>query len=294
MKELAGRVAVVTGAASGIGRGMAETFAEAGMKVVLSDIQEPLLRETTETLRRSGHAVHAVVTDVSRPQAIEALAEEATQTFGNVHVLCNNAGIATGVGPVWEATVADWDWILGVNLSSVLYGIQAFVPRMLRHGEGGHIVNTASMAGLIAGADSGLYAATKFGVVSLSETLYLQLQRAGTNVSASVLCPAWVNTNILDSEQTRPTSVADAPPLDGVGRAMQSWVEEQIREGLPPREVGLQVLDAIRAGRFYILTHPKWTPLVEQRMQRLLNGENPQFGMVPGFESLMQKLSEVS
>jgi len=293
MKDLQGKVAVVTGAASGIGLGITQALAAAGMKVVLADVESDALEAATSKLRAEGREVHGVVTDVSRYESVEGLARAAEEKYGNVHVLCNNAGIATGAGMLWETDLANWAWIESVNLNGVLFGIRAFVPRMIAHGEGGHVVNTASMAGLISGGDTGLYTATKFAVVGLTEALYLQLSMASPGVSASVLCPAWVKTNILASDRNRPTAAKAMVPNDKMGAAMLDWVREQIDEGLDPRQVGEQVLHAIREDRFYILTHPAWTPLVEARMKAILAGTNPERLPVPGVESLLRRFAEM-
>ena len=210
MKEVAGKVAVITGAADGIGRGMAEAFAAAGMKVVLSDVEEPALAETTQALRDDGADVHAVVTDVSKPEQVQALADESVRRFGAVDVLCNNAGIAMPTPSSWETSLDDWKWIIEVNLMGVIHGVRSFVPIMLEQGSESHIVNTASIAGLVAGGDIASYAVTKFGVVALSEHLYLELEQAGAKTKVSVLCPGFVATNIMDSERNRPADRPDA------------------------------------------------------------------------------------
>lgn len=296
MDDVKGKVAVVTGAASGIGRGMAETFCDAGMKVVLSDIEEVALAKTARELGEAGYDVHPVVTDVGKVDAVEALAKESIAKYGKVHVLCNNAGVGAGGGLLWETSLDDWEWVIDVNLKSVVYGIRAFVPHMLEHGEPSHIVNTASLAGLIGGG-GGPYTVTKFGVVGLSEILFQQLERAGGKVSASVLCPAWVNTKIMDSERNRP---GDAPAGGGDGstdpmaKVFGEWVGEQLRKGLDPRDVGDTVLQAIRDNRFYILTHPDWTPMIEARMKNIVAGNNPVQLPPPNSEDLMRRIMEFS
>ena len=210
MKDVKDKVAVVTGAASGIGRGMAESFAAAGMKVVLSDLQEEQLAVTTQTLKESGADVHAVATDVSKEDQVRALADAAVERYGAVHVLCNNAGVGVSAKTTWDATLDDWNWILGVNLMGVIYGVRTFVPLMLEQGAGGHVVNTASMAGLTTGPGDALYGVTKFGVVALSEHLFRELRLAGGAVSVSVLCPGFVSTNILENSQFRASEYPDA------------------------------------------------------------------------------------
>jgi len=292
MKDVSGRVAVVTGAASGIGRGMCEAFAAAGMRVVLSDVERDALARTTETLRAGGADVHAVVTDVSKPDQVEALADETLRRYGAVHVVCNNAGVAAETVPSWSGTLDDWSWVLGVNLMGVIYGVRTFLPLLINQGEGGHIVNTASLAGLVTGGNTS-YAVSKFGVVALSEGVYLELKQGGYRPSISVLCPGFVNTNIASCARNRPPELADtAEPMTGpIVDAFREWFAEQLREGLSPRTVGEQVLAAIREDRFYILTHPDWNPAIERRMQTILSGANPSPMPPPGFESLMRKLA---
>lgn len=292
MKDVDGKVAVVTGAASGIGRGMCESFVAAGMRVVLSDVEQKALELTTQTLRAAGADVHAVVTDVAKPDQVEALAAETLRTYGAVHVVCNNAGVGTATSPSWNSTLDDWNWILGVNLMGVIYGVRTFLPILIDQGVGGHIVNTASLAGLIPGENT-LYAVTKFGVVALSEGVYLELKRGGYRPGISVLCPGFVDTNILDSARNRPPELArTAEPMTGpVVDVFRQWFVEQLKQGLSPRQVGDQVLAAIREDRFYVLTHPDWNPMIERRMQSILAGENPNPLPPPGFESLMQKLA---
>ena len=296
MQDVAGKVAVITGAASGIGRGMAESFAAAGMKVVLADVEEGALSKTTEVLRGTGADVYSVVTDVSNAEQVQVLADESLKRFGAVHVVCNNAGIGIGASSTWEATLDDWKWILDVNLMGVVHGVRTFLPLMLEQGAESHIVNTASLAGLTTGPGSALYAVTKFGVVALSEHLYHELELAGAKTNVSVLCPGYVATNIMESDRNRPAGLKSTSPLPTgpQAEAFEAWFREQIRNGLSPRSVGDQVLSAIRDERFYILTHPAWNPRIEQRMKRILDGRNPGIVPPPGIESLMQKLSRLS
>ncbi len=296
MQDVAGNVAVITGAASGIGRGMAESFAAAGMKVVLADVEEDALVKTTEALRGTGADVHCVVTDVSKAEQVQALADESLKRFGAVHVVCNNAGIGVGATSTWEATLDDWKWILDVNLMGVVHGVRTFLPIMLEQGSESHIVNTASLAGLTTGPGSALYAVTKFGVVALSEHLYHELELAGAKTKLSVLCPGYVSTNIMESERNRPGELKDASPspTGPQAEAFEEWFREQVQNGLSPRSVGDQVLSAIREERFYILTHPEWNRMIEQRMKNILDGRNPSLVPPPGVESLVEKLSRLS
>jgi len=243
MKEFKGRVAVVTGAASGIGRGMAETFIAAGMKVVLSDIEAPALEKTTGALRAAGADVHAVQIDVSKPDQVDDLATQTLSKYGAVHVLCNNAGIMVGGNTGWKSSLDDWRWIVGVNLMGVVHGIRSFLPIMVQQDSEAHIVNTASLAGLIANG-GGPYVATKFAVVGLSENVYVQLLREGLKPRVSVLCPGFVDTNILYSDRNRPAEYADASATqaDPANAFRERAAAELKKVGLSPRAVGEQVL----------------------------------------------------
>jgi NAD(P)-dependent dehydrogenase (short-subunit alcohol dehydrogenase family) len=291
MQDVQGKVAVITGAASGIGRGMAEAFAEAGMKLVLADIEEPTLLETARALRDAGADVHAVPTDVSKPEQIEQLAKETLRKYSAVHVLCSNAGVGLRTSSSWESTLDDWNWIVSVNLLSVVYGHRTFLPIMLDQGTEGHIVNTASFVGFVPGSGTA-YGVTKAGVIALSEGTYHELQRRSSKIGVSVLCPAFVDTNIMESQRNRPAELSETAPLARTPETevFAEWFQSQLKHGLKPREVADQVLAAIRAGRFYILTHPNFTPLLEQRMKRILAGENPAITPPPGYESLLQML----
>src|SRR5947209_6277182 len=211
MQEFRGRVAVVTGAASGIGFALAERAASEGMTVVLSDVEATALEAAAARLKARGFNVLAHRVDVSNEAEVEGLAARAYSEFGAVHLLCNNAGVIDRPRPAWEHSVADWQWVLSVNLWGVVHGLRAFVPRMLAGGEEGHIVNTASMAGLITGGiGSAVYDASKHAVLSLSESLYKDLLIRQTKVSASVLCPGLVNTNIFAAERNRPAALGAA------------------------------------------------------------------------------------
>jgi NAD(P)-dependent dehydrogenase (short-subunit alcohol dehydrogenase family) len=291
MKDLSGKVAVITGAASGIGRGMAEAFVEAGMKVVLSDIEEPALEATTSKLRSAGADVHAVPTDVSKSDQIERLAHETLRKYGAVHVLCNNAGVGVRAASGWESTLDDWSWIVGVNLMSVAYGHRTFLPIMLEQGTEGHIVNTASLAGLLPGGGA-LYSATKAAVVSLTETTYFELQNRRAKIGMSVLCPGFVDTNILKAERNRPAELSQTVPIQRtvITEVFLEWFEGQLKHGLSPRAAGDQVLAAIRDQRFYVLTHPDWNPLITKRTERIVSGENPGQSIPPGYEKFVEML----
>jgi NAD(P)-dependent dehydrogenase (short-subunit alcohol dehydrogenase family) len=277
MKDLKGKVAVVTGAASGIGNGMATRFAEEGMKVVLADIEEGPLADAEKKLADQGATVLAVPTDVTKGDQVDALAAKTFETFGTAHVVCNNAGVATG-GPMWTLTEADWQWVLGVNLWGVIYGVRAFVGRMVEQGEG-HVVNTASIAGLTSAPLMGPYNVSKHGVVTLSETLSGELALHGSPVKVSVLCPGWVNTRIHEADRNRPPELQQDNPDNTMADMGRQMLESLVASGLPPSEVASRVVDAIREERLYILTHPEMMPMVEKRMEDILQGRTP----VPNF-----------
>jgi len=278
MERLEGKVAVVTGAASGIGLGLATRFAEGGMKVVLADIEAPALEAAVAGLKQREFDVMGVVTDVSKDKSLQALEKKAVEAYGKVHVLCNNAGVGGGA-LIWDTTAEDWQWVLGVNLWGVINGIRAFVPRMLAHGEEGHIVNTASLAGITAPTIDAVYAASKHAVVAISEALYFQLHVTGSKLSASVLCPGFVRTNILDSGRNRPLELQNPPSAaaipEGAGE-MIAMIHRLVEGGLAPSEVAGMVVDAIRADQFWILTAPEFDPAVRDRVEGILARRNPQ------------------
>lgn len=277
MKDLKGKVAVVTGGASGIGFALAERAARDGMRVVIADIESGSLAAAEEKLRAAGAEVLAVVTDVSRREGVEALRDRALARFGGVHLLCNNAGVATG-GMTWELTHEDWSWILGVNLWGVIHGIRAFVPAMIASGEECHVVNTASMAGLLAGPGMAPYNATKHAVVAISESMYHELNMTGARVRVSVLCPGWVNTRIFESERNRPAELAATGSLRGrpAFAAAEEMGRQLLAAGLPPAEVADQVFHAVGEERFWILTHDNFKPLVTERFAATVEGRNPE------------------
>jgi NAD(P)-dependent dehydrogenase (short-subunit alcohol dehydrogenase family) len=279
MRDLTGRVAVVTGGASGIGRGMAEAFAARGMKIVLADIEEEPLEASVRALRNLGAEAHGVRCDVSDAASVEMLRDEALAQCGAVHVLCNNAGVAgSGGAATWEAPPEEWDWVLGVNLMGVIHGIRAFLPAMIEQAVPGHVVNTSSMAGLIHGA--GIYGVSKHAVVALSESLWSELRARGPAIGVSVLCPGWVRTRIMESERNRP----EAPRPDPGERAaevemMRGIIARLVERGSDPLEVGHLVADAILADRFYVLPHA-WQNMVEHRMRTILDDGDP-VGVAP-------------
>ncbi len=275
MKEFKGKVGVITGGASGIGRAIAERCVQEGMKVVLADISEAELVKAEAELRASGGTVISVQTDVAKRSDIETLARKTLDTFGAVHLLVNNAGVAAGSTP-WEATWNDWEWVIGVNLWGVINGVKVFTPLMLAQNIECHIVNTASIAGLIAGGTSAPYSVTKHAVVALSENLYLALEQRNALVKVSVLCPGFVETNITNSERNRPVELHNEPfEMSPEAQASWAFMNAAVKAGIPPHQVADQVFEAIREKRFYILTHPELTQVIQLRMDNLVRADNP-------------------
>lgn len=281
MQELRDKVVVVTGAASGIGRALAGAFAAEGARIVLADVEPDALDEAAHALSRGGAGVIAVRTDVAKGEQVEALAVAAEKAFGAVHVVCNNAGVSVS-GLSWTHTVADWDWVLGVNLWGVIHGLRVFVPRLLASGAEGHVVNTASMAGLLSGPGMAIYNVTKHGVVTLSESLFHELRMLGARIGVSVLCPAWVNTRIIDSARNRPAALADTvAPLPG-REQMEQLARGLLASGLAPDRVAAHVVDAVRTNRFWVLTHPEWKRYVRVRCEDILEDRAPTMAAVEG------------
>lgn len=276
MKDFKGKVAVITGGASGIGRAIADRCMNEGMNVVLADVEEGALALAAAELQQAGGTVLAVRTDVSKRSDVEDLARQAAGRFGQVHLLFNNAGVAAGGAP-WEASWNDWEWVIRVNLWGVINGVKVFTPLMLAQNTECHIVNTASAAGLIVGSGSTPYAVTKHGVVALSESLYLALEQRNSLVKASVLCPGIVRTNIADVERNRPAELRDeTAPLTPEMKAGRAAFDAAMNAGMPPAQVAEMVFDAIRKEKFYILTHPEWMEIVRLRAEDLLHLQNPQ------------------
>jgi len=276
MKEFKGKVAVITGAASGIGRGIAERCVGAGMKVVLADIDEANLTKAEAELKTPGGTVLGVRTDVSKRSDVELLARRALDAFGQVHLLFNNAGVAAGGAP-WEATWNDWEWVIGVNLWGVIHGVKVFTPLMLAQNTECHIINTSSTAGLAVGGAAGPYAVTKHAVVALSESLYLTLQRRSSLVKVSVLCPGLVRTNIANAELHRPAELRNEPvTMTPEMQAGLAAFKAAIEASMPPLQVADAVFDAIKKEQFYILPHPDWIEVIQLRTDKLLRMENPQ------------------
>ncbi|HEX2570826.1 MAG TPA: SDR family NAD(P)-dependent oxidoreductase [Polyangia bacterium] len=277
MREFKGKVAVITGAASGIGRGLAERFGAEGMKLVLADVEEKALFETAEALKKTGASVLAVPTDVSQAAAVEALAARTVETFGGVHLVCNNAGVGLG-GLSWEYELSTWEWIVGVNLWGVIHGLRNFVPLLLRQGEG-HIVNTASMAGVVTMPGLAPYCATKHAVIAMSECLHHELSQVsaagGARVGISVLCPGAVKTRIVDCERNRPRPLRGSRPPTASEQAIDRAIRDSNESGMDPLQVAELTLQAIREERFYVFTHPEIKPAFRQRFDELLEEKGP-------------------
>jgi NAD(P)-dependent dehydrogenase (short-subunit alcohol dehydrogenase family) len=276
MREFKDKVAVITGAASGLGRSMAERCVQEGMKVVLADVEVDALAKAEATLKASGASVLALPTDVSQAKDVEALAQMTLGAFGAVHLLCNNAGVGTGATAIWENTIPDWEWVIGVNLWGVIHGVRVFVPIMLEQDTECHIVNTASLAGLISGPGLGAYKVTKHGVVTLSETLYHELAERGAKVKVSVLCPGVVSTRIMDSARNRPARYPTSEPVDPASAARWDAFRQRVAAGMPPGQVADAVFEAIVHDQFYILTHAEGNESIRTRMEDLLQGRNPE------------------
>lgn len=279
MDKLEGRTAFITGGASGIGFAMAKAFAAAGMKVVIADVEQEALDAAVAKLKEGNADVLGICIDVRDREAMAAAAATVTETFGAVHLLCNNAGVGAG-GPMHETTYGDWDWTLGVNLNGVVNGLQAFLPGMVAHGEGGHVVNTASMAGIAGFGGMGPYNASKFAVVGISEALAQDVAHA--NIGVSVLCPGFVKTNIFTSHRNRP---ADLPGREYAPSAEdEARLAEILETALSPDQVAEQVLEAVRQRQFWIFTHPQFAQVVEMKMQSMLAAFPP---MPEGMEPIL-------
>lgn len=279
MTDLAGKVAVITGAASGIGRGLAERFAAEGMRLVLADIQPGPLKAVADGLRAQGVQVETLVTDVSDGAAVQALADRAWGAFGAVHVVCNNAGIVPGARfrPIWETAPEDWHWSLGVNLMGVVHGIRAFVPRMRAQGGWGHVVNTISVAGLVSGTNSPAYGAAKHAALRATEALYADLRAEGSPIGVTALCPGVVATGIGESERNRPAALVPEGGVTGDDPAAMARYRGIKAAGLVPAQVAGMVVQAIRARQFYLVTTTAFDRGIRERMDAMLTRRNPEF-----------------
>ena len=275
MRDLSGKVAVVTGAASGIGHALSRRLGADGMRVMMADVEEPALEAAARSLADEGIETAAAVTDVSDAAAVDALARATLGRFGAVHVVCNNAGVAGG-GLSWQVPAPVWDWIVGVNLFGVVHGIRSFVPHLIAQGEG-HVVNTASVAGLLGSPGLSAYCATKHAVVGLSETLAHDLAAVGSPVGVSVLCPGFVRTRIAEADRNWPARYGAPPSTDDQPGAdeMRQAIAGAIESGLDPAAVAEAVRDAIVAGRFWVLTHPEFNDAIVGRYREAVGGGDP-------------------
>jgi NAD(P)-dependent dehydrogenase (short-subunit alcohol dehydrogenase family) len=295
MKNFQNKVAVITGGASGFGREFAIIGARLGMKLVLADVQQDALDRTRTELESQGAQVLAVRCDVRKAEEVQALAGAAMGKFGAVHLVFNNAGVGSG-GLIWESSQADWEWVLGVNLWGVIHGVRIFTPLMLEcakkeAGYEGHIVNTASMAGLLNAPNMGIYNVSKHAVVSLSETLYHDLQLINAPIGASVLCPYFVPTGISQSQRNRPDELKANAELTASQRAARAVSEKAVSSGkVTAAEVAQRTFDAIRDGSFYIYSHPQALGNVQTRMEDIVLQRNPSdpFAAVPQVREMLQ------
>jgi NAD(P)-dependent dehydrogenase (short-subunit alcohol dehydrogenase family) len=273
MDEFAGKVAVVTGAGSGMGKAFATRFAAEGMTVVAADIQRDALSRTVEELRAAGTAVLGVQTDVSSADSVHQLAEAAAKEFGDVHLLCNNAGVEGYLdGAIWEATDKDWSWTVGVNFWSVVHGIRTFVPRMLEHGQPAHIVITSSMTAVIAAGN--MYGITKSAVLALSEVLATNLRQRQARIGVTALCPGTIATNLFYGSRNRPEHLLNEDETPGAqeGRELRDRMHAVLAAGMTPAEVADKLVDAIRSDTLYLLTDHDWDARIIERHRAILAG----------------------
>ncbi len=280
MKEFSEKVAVITGAASGIGRSLVDLCGQAGMRLFLADLDSASLTETAEELRARGWQVATRAVDVARAEDMEALAQAAYDAFGAVHLLCNNAGVAGRLGPIWEQSSKDWEWVMRVNLDGVMHGVRAFVPRMLAAETEGHIVNVASMAGMTTVPLLGPYHVSKFGVVALTEVLYQELVHLGADIGVSLVCPGFLRTRIMDSDRYHNDDTAeserDAGPstaaLKPVAKRTVAYIQKSMQKGPSADDVATMIMDAVRANRLYVFTHGDSAEIIFHRTSQILRG----------------------
>jgi NAD(P)-dependent dehydrogenase (short-subunit alcohol dehydrogenase family) len=282
MKDFAGKVAVVTGAASGMGRAFAQRFAEEAMRVVLADIEQGALDKAVEELRGEGRDVVGVRVDVSDPSSIEALAKRALDAYGQVDLVCNNAGVEGYLdGAIWEATDKDWEWTFGVNFWSVVYGVRSFMPILLDNPNGGHMVNTASMTAVVAAGN--MYSITKHGVLALTEVLHSDLKARGAKVGVSALCPGIIATRLFQGSRNRPAALQNEVPTPGAeqGRKMREEMHARLASGMPPAVVAEYVMRGIREERLYILTDHDWDEQIVARHEAIMRAADPELPATP-------------
>ena len=273
MNEFEGKTAVITGAASGIGYALAEKFAQEKMNIVLADIEQEAVDRAVKKISDHGVEVSGLKIDVMDKDAVSYLAEESIKDFGNIHILCNNAGVASTVrgDGIWDLDASDWEWVLGVNFYGTLYGIESFVPHMIKHKEEGHILNTISLAGILPG--EAIYGVSKHAALALSESLWQGLKKAKSKIGASVLCPGFVATNIIESDRNRPDHL---PAKNKANFMLKKLAATVLKRGKEPNEIADVTLDAIRENKFYILPHTNYDEMIKERYNRILARTEPQ------------------
>lgn len=275
MIEFKGKVAVITGAASGIGLAIAKRCASEGMKVVLADIEEASLLKAEGELKVFKTDLLLVVCNVSKEKDIQLLSKKTTETFGKIDLLFNNAGVSTG-GLLWENSEADWKWVLGVNLFGVINSIKTFVPVMMKQNNECHIINTASIAGLTSAPGNSIYGVSKHGIINISETLYYELKLARAKIDVSVVCPGFVKTRLVDAERNRPEELK---PLERVQSPQKKMINEMLNKGvlngMSPEKVAEKIFEGIKTKKFYIFTDDDCKAMIKQRMEDIINEKNP-------------------
>ena len=273
MKDFKGKTAVITGAASGIGYALAEKFANEGMNIVLADIEQDALDIAVKNISDIGVESCGINIDVMHKDSVDHLFNESVKAFSKIHILCNNAGVASTVvaDGIWELDEKDWDWVLGVNFYGTLYGIQSFVPHMINHNEEGHVLNTISLAGILPG--EAIYGVSKHAALALSESLWQGLKNIKSNIGASVLCPGFVNTNIIESNRNRPDHLSSSNKTNFILKKLASSV---LKRGKEPNEIADTTFDAIKQNHFYILPHTSYDDMIKERFSRILARTEPQ------------------
>ena len=273
MKEFKGKTVVVTGAASGIGFGLAERFAQEKMNVVLADIEQDALDAAVAKISELGVEAVGIAVDVMDKNSVQSLAKQSIDAFGNIHILCNNAGVAPPATDeaIWEHDQNGWDWVMGVNFYGVLYGLQSFVPHMVKHKEEGHVLNTVSLAGIL--GLEGSYGVSKFATLALSEGLFQSLKKINSKIGASALCPGFVATNIIESDRNRPEHLSSKKKSNFLLKQLASAV---LKRGKKPSEIAARTIEGILAGSFYILPHPIYDEMIKERYERILARTEPE------------------
>jgi len=284
MKDLEGKVAVVTGAAAGIGLAMAERFANEGMRVILADRDIGGASEAARKLVDGGLKAHAIAVDVTVPGEAEELADEVFHDYGNVHLLCNNAGVLGRVQASWEQPLENWRWVFDVNVLGVAHGLHYFLPRMVEAAEPGYVLNTGSVAGFLSGPFFAPYNASKHAVIAMSECLHHELRATGSPIEVGVLCPGWVHTGLADFEDKAPDTVKQANAKSVVGRQARERdvaVRKMVADSIGPEKIAEIVVEAVKDGRFYIFPHPERKADIRNRMEMIVEERIPSFGPPP-------------